>query len=76
MTNGKAGKEIVYRRGLRQEDPLSPLIFILVASDPNRTFEKAKRAQLLEGLPGCSSISLTNLQYANDTLIFGNGDVG
>lgn len=60
---GEAGKEIICIRGLRQGDPPSLLIFVLDADNLKRIFDKAKRAHLLEGLSGCLSISLTNLQY-------------
>lgn len=36
LVNGVAGKEIRYRRGLRQGDPLPPLLFVLMAYGLNK----------------------------------------
>lgn len=51
-------------------------MFVLVVDCLNRMFVKAKEGGLLHGLPGSSAIAVTNLQYADDTLIFGCCDVG
>lgn len=51
-------------------------MFVLVVDGLNRMFVKAKEGGLLHGLPGSSAIAVTNLQYADDTLIFGCCDVG
>lgn len=39
--NGTVGKETVYKRGLKQEDPLSPLLFVLVANDLDKMLKNA-----------------------------------
>lgn len=44
LVNGSSGKEIVCKKGLRQGDLLSPLMFILVADRLNRMFERKKLA--------------------------------
>lgn len=61
LVNGKSRKEIVYKRGLRQGDLLSPLMFVLVANGLNRMFVKAKEGGLLHGLPSNSAIAVINL---------------
>lgn len=38
--NGTVGKETVYKRGLKQ-DPLSPLLFVLVANDLDKMLKNA-----------------------------------
>lgn len=48
--NGEPAKEIVCKRGLRQGDPLSLLLFILVVDGLNRLIKKAKDAGMITGL--------------------------
>lgn len=72
LANGEPKKEIVYKRGLRQGDHLSPLLFILVAEGFNLLFTRMKQAGKIEGLPAARSSAFTVLQYAYDTLIFGH----
>lgn len=51
-------------------------MFVLVVDDFNWMFGKAKHVGLLHGLAGSKPVTFTNLQYTNDTLIFGGGDIG
>lgn len=65
-------KEIVCRRKLRQGDPLYPLLFTMVVDGLNMIIEKARDAKLIKGLPASKTTLITNLQYANNTIIFKN----
>lgn len=74
-TKGVPGKEITCNRGLRQGDPLSPLMFVLDVKSINKMFERTRAADWTKGLPGCNTVSITKLQYADDTLLFENYDL-
>lgn len=47
VLNGKLGKVIHYRRGFRQSDPLSPLLFVMVADLLQFVLNKEKDLNLL-----------------------------
>lgn len=50
ILNGKPGEVIYHQRGLRQGDPLSPMLFILVMDVLNGLFTKAESEGLLRPL--------------------------
>lgn len=58
-------------RGLRQGDPLSPLLFNLVGDALAAVLESAKTNGVLEGLvSNLVPRGLTHFQYADDTIFF------
>ncbi|KAK9111898.1 hypothetical protein Scep_019417 [Stephania cephalantha] len=58
-------------RELRQGDPLSPFLIILVADVMGRIFEIAKLNNMIEGFKvGREGVHITHLQYADDSLLF------
>jgi len=58
--------------GLRQGDPLSPLLFVLVADGLTCMVNNCKNAALLEGLwVNNLDEAIVNLQCADDTLLMG-----
>ena len=51
LSNGILGEDIFHRRGLRQGDPLSPMLFFLVMDVLNQMFTKASDDELLHAYP-------------------------
>lgn len=66
------GREIECRRGLRHADLLSSLLFVFVADDLRLMIRKVEQIVLVSGLAGACTTNYTNLQYADDILIFGD----
>jgi len=67
MLNGELGHSISHQRGLRQGDPLSPMLFILVMDVLNNLFLKAEAEGLLSPLLSTGQrLSL----YADDVALF------
>ena len=68
--NDKVGPYFVSSKGVRQGDPLSPILFNVAADCLARIVRKAQRANLITGLaenliPG----GVILLQYADDTIV-------
>jgi hypothetical protein len=72
LLNGIPGRWINCKRGLRQGDPLSPYLFLLVADILQKLIQQDGMLQhpLIDGLPPLV------LQYADDTLIILRADPG
>lgn len=75
MVNGAHEGYVRYRGGLRQGDPLSPLLFILVTDVLGSTFTHALQSGVVFGVPLGDRGRLCNLQYADDLLIITAGGV-
>ena len=68
------------RRRLRQDNPLSPLLFISVMEALSRLIIEANGVGFLEGIHINSSrledVLITHLLFVDDTLIFGKPEEG
>ncbi|GJW01465.1 RNA-directed DNA polymerase, eukaryota, reverse transcriptase zinc-binding domain protein [Tanacetum coccineum] len=70
LINGSPTSEFKLHRGLRQGDPLSPLLFILAIEALNVAFIEAKNKNLFHGVEvGVDKVHVSHLQFANDALI-------
>lgn len=74
LLNGVPGRWITCKRGLRQGDPLSPYLFIIVADVLQRLIKHAAPDGGLQH-PVIANQPCPVLQYADDTLIMLRGDV-
>ncbi|KAF9592580.1 hypothetical protein IFM89_016031 [Coptis chinensis] len=71
MLNGSPLEKINPERGLRQGDPLSPYLFILVSEALSRLIAQAEAKEELHGVKiRRNSPALTHLLYADDLILF------
>ncbi|XP_062175976.1 uncharacterized protein LOC133881026 [Alnus glutinosa] len=71
LVNGSPCGKIVPSRGLRQGDPLSPYLFLLVVEGLSAMLVKAEHDRLLTGVPiSVRGVHLTHLFFADDSLLF------
>jgi hypothetical protein len=75
LANGEESATFKAGKGIRQGDPLSPLLFNLVVDALTKMLSKAAGKGLVKGLleqfrPG----GILDLQYADDTLLFSSCD--
>jgi hypothetical protein len=69
LVNGEPGDIIYYQRGLRQGNPLSPMLFILVMDMLNSLISKASERGLLQPILRRGNGQRLSL-YANDVVMF------
>lgn len=69
LVNGEPGKRVLHCKGVRQGDPLSPMIFLLAMEPLHRLFQKAQEEGLLTAIrPECANLRVS--LYADDTAVF------
>ncbi|GJT23769.1 putative RNA-directed DNA polymerase, eukaryota, reverse transcriptase zinc-binding domain protein, partial [Tanacetum coccineum] len=73
LINGSPTSEFSIKRSLRQRDPLSPFLFILVMEGLHCAMSNAVSSGLICRIKiGSSDITLSHLFYANDVIITTN----
>jgi hypothetical protein len=76
LVNGSPTEEICLRRGLKQGDPLAPLLFLLVAEGLGALMRSAvERGRFQPFNVGRGGLPVSILQYADDTLCIGEATV-
>ena len=71
--NGELAGFFASKRGLRQGDPLSPLLFIIAMKAFSRSLSVAAHRQEYQFHPKCKEINLTHLSFADDIFLFDGG---
>ncbi|GKV11754.1 hypothetical protein SLEP1_g22978 [Rubroshorea leprosula] len=72
LINGSPTKQFLVNKRLRQGDPLSPFLFLIVAEGLNGLVPSAIEKDLYKGvLIGDGEVMVTHLQFADDTIFFG-----
>lgn len=74
LLNGVLGRKFKCRRGVRQGDPLSPLIFVLAAELLQILMNRAMGQGLLNPPLPQPGVDFSIVQYADDTLLFMEAD--
>ncbi|XP_062118254.1 uncharacterized protein LOC133831861 [Humulus lupulus] len=73
LMNGKVQGEFRGRKGLRQGDTISPLLFVLAMEYCTRLFQQASMAKGYRFHPKCKHLKIVNLCFADDLVIFCKG---
>eukprot|EP00253_Pinus_taeda_P017014 PITA_17014 len=72
LLNGSPSMPFRPLRGIRQGDPLSPFIFILMAEGLSRLLHHAVSSQAIKGLAIHGLHPLSHQQFVDDTMLFGH----
>ena len=71
LVNGSMTQTFKPSKGLKQEDPIFPYLFLLCANVLSPTFLKAEHNKDIQGIKVCKNgCTFTHLFFANDYLLF------
>ncbi|GJS23933.1 RNA-directed DNA polymerase, eukaryota [Tanacetum coccineum] len=74
LVNGSPTPEFKFFKGLKQGDPLSPFLFILVMESLHFSFSQIINAGFFKGIRIDNSLTLSHLFYADDAVFIGKWD--
>ncbi|GKV48357.1 hypothetical protein SLEP1_g55180 [Rubroshorea leprosula] len=73
LINGSPTNQFPVNKGIRQGDPLSPFLFLIVAEGLNGLMSSAVDTERYKGVGiGSGDTMVTHLQFADDTIFFGD----
>lgn len=74
LLNGTPSGEFILKRGLRQGDPLSPFLYLIVAEALNILMNRAVQAGLIKPAEvGRDKVRVSHIQYADNTVFVVEG---
>ncbi|GJT28707.1 RNA-directed DNA polymerase, eukaryota, partial [Tanacetum coccineum] len=71
LVNGSPTKEFQFCKGLKQGDPLSPFLFILIMESLHLSFQRVVDSGMFKGLNLSNSMCLSHMFYADDVVFVG-----
>ncbi|GJY14148.1 RNA-directed DNA polymerase, eukaryota [Tanacetum coccineum] len=71
IINGSPTEEFYFQKGLKQGDPLSPFLFILVMESLHLSFQRVVDAGMFKGVQLNPSLNLSHMFYADDAVFVG-----
>ena len=69
VVNGYVGQKFLHAQGLRQGDPVSPLLFVIAMDVLTSLINTAQECNVLSTMPGCTPMQRLSI-YANDVVLF------
>ena len=80
LVNGVPRGDIWPTSGIKQDDPLSPYLFLICLEALNQQLQHAARSKVIRGFSLCrNGLRISHLFFADDTLLFcraSRGDFG
>nr|GEV36114.1 RNA-directed DNA polymerase, eukaryota, reverse transcriptase zinc-binding domain protein [Tanacetum cinerariifolium] len=75
LVNGSPTEEFQFQNGLKQGDPLSPFLFILIMESLHLSFQRVVESGLFKGLNLNNTVCLSHMFYADDVVFVGKSSV-
>lgn len=73
VVNGSPSGHLKARRDLRQGDPISPLLFVLIMEYLHRCLRKLQQNHDCNFHPKCEKLRITNICFADNLMLFCRG---
>ena len=73
LINGSPTEELQFYKGLKQGDPLSPFLFLLVMETLHISFQRVVEAGMFKGVSLSTTMHISHLFYAYDAVLWVNG---